>query len=307
MYLLKKPSYKIDDFYDELLINRHNNEKNDFLITKLNTLKQTLINAEEQYFNNGENNKLHEITQESEINLPSRIDQVKNNKVTFKDIEKVYSNYFVEKPGSTKIGRVIYYSILANAEYNLCPYCSHREVNTLDHYLPKSQFITFAITPINLLPCCTDCNKEKLDTFSLKKESMLVHPYFENVDDFNWLHCVVKENVWPITFQYSISNNIQNKELESRIQYQFILLGLGKLYGDNAGREFNRRVKSLVKEYNSKKSEEVSRFLEDNIESYKVAGRNSWQTKMFEALKESKWFITEALSNLESFYLSSRK
>jgi len=49
MYLLKKPSYKIDDFYDELLINRHNNEKNDFLITKLNTLKQTLINAEEQY------------------------------------------------------------------------------------------------------------------------------------------------------------------------------------------------------------------------------------------------------------------
>ncbi|EPF10543.1 hypothetical protein ICA_03054 [Bacillus cereus BAG1O-3] len=304
MYLLKLPEYKIEDFYKEMLNGRHNNVKNKFLNTRLLTIQPLLQEAQDNYKKLGEEQSLHTIQENTTINIPSdvELDQSIPRTVDVKEMEKVYSNFLVDKPDSNKIGRRVYDSILSNTYYNLCPYCSQREVKTVDHYLPKTQFSSFAITPYNLLPCCSDCNKDKLDSYILQEEKMIIHPYFDDISRQSWLRCTVVENTWPITFSFFVSDTVFDATLRSRIKYHFQLFNLSKLYADNATREFNSRVKLLVKEYNSNPEGKALDYINDNLESYKEVKLNSWQTKMFEALKSSNWFIETALPQLQAYY-----
>lgn len=304
MYLLGSPSYKIEDFFDELLNGRHNNLKNSFLKTRLIAIKFPLIEAQNEYQRLGRDKLLHSLSVQETINIPAAIELEEGipRTISVSEMEKVYSNYLVDDPKSEKIGRKVYNSILANTYHNLCPYCSHREVKTVDHYFPKSKFAPYAITPINLLPSCSDCNKDKLDDYNLEEETMYIHPYFDDLRNLDWLECIVVKETWPITFSYSVSSDIEDEVLKSRIRFQFTKLKLSELYSDNATREFNKRVKSLVKEYTSNPSNNAIDFLDSNIDSYRNENKNSWQSKMFEALRNSKWFLQSALPNLERFY-----
>lgn len=303
MHLLGQPVYSIEDFYDEMLIGRHDNEKNSFLRTRLVSIKQELLDKEEIYLTLARKTELHTLSEQYVIDVPpsAGLDDSIPKIIDDKEMEKVYSNFLVEG-NSEKIGRKVYESIKANTYFNLCPYCSHREVKTVDHFLPKSKFMSFAVTPINLVPCCSDCNKDKLDDYNLTEDKMLIHPYFDDISSISWLDCKVNEGIWPITFSFQVENSITDPIIKSRVNYQFNKLNLGKLYADNATREFNKRVKSLVKEYISDPSDRALRFLNDNYESYKFENLNSWQTKMFKALIESKWFLDEALPNLKRYY-----
>ncbi|MDQ0887895.1 hypothetical protein QFZ81_002983 [Paenibacillus sp. V4I9] len=303
MYFLKIPEYAIGSYFEELLEGRHNNEKNEYLITRLLSIKTTLVDAEAVYQSLALEKLLYTITEQETISIPPdvQLSGTVPRIITTEEMEKVYTSFFVDKPGSQKIGRKVYGSILSNTYYNLCPYCSHREVKTVDHYLPKTKFLSYAITPINLLPCCSDCNKDKLDVYILEDDKMLIHPYFDDIGVITWLKCKVVDNLWPITFSYEVSD-ITDPVLKSRIEYQFKLLKLGKLYADNATREFNKRAKSLVRVYNSNPSSKALDFINDNFESYHSENPNSWQTKMFEALKSSTWFIENALPSVQSYY-----
>ncbi|MED3727086.1 hypothetical protein [Priestia filamentosa] len=307
MYFLNPPEYRIDDFYKELLENRHNNEKNGFIRTRLLSIKSVLEQAQDDYEKLGREQALHKIEDKQNIEIPDDVELDENitRKVTIKDMEKAYSTFLVDKPGSLKIGRKVYESIMSNTYYNLCPYCSHRDVKTVDHYLPKVGFALYTIIPLNLLPCCSDCNKSKLDNYVLQKDKMLIHPYFDDISNQEWLECRIVNNTWPITFHYNVGNSISDLTFKSRIEYQFELLDLSKLYADNAAREFNYRVKSLIKEYKSNPSNEALDFINSNIDTYKSENPNSWQTKMFEALKTSEWFLKCALHQLESYYRKS--
>lgn len=304
MYLLKLPRYKIEDFYEEMLEGRHNNTKNQFLRSRLLSVHSFLQDAQSNYETLAKNQQLYTIQENETINIPSNVELEESipRTITIKEMEKVYTNFLVEKPDSIKIGRKVYDSILTNTYYNLCPYCSHRDVKTVDHYLPKTKFASFSITPLNLLPSCSDCNKDKLDNYNLQEDKMLIHPYFEDIRNQTWLYCEVVDYTWPITFSYSVSESISDAILKSRINYQFELLKLGKLYADNATREFNNRVKLLVKEYKSNPSNKALDFINSNLETYKIENPNSWQTKMFEALKTSTWFLETALESLQPYY-----
>lgn len=304
MYFLNLPEAALGDFFEDLLKGRHNNNKNSMLITRLKSVETLLIEAENHYQKLGEDRLLHTVKEVEEIIIPKDIelDGGIPRVISDKEMEKVYTNFLVDKPDSSKVGRIIYDKILSNTYYNLCPYCSQREVKTVDHYLPKSKFITFAIAPINLLPSCSDCNKSKLDNYTLLEDQMIIHPYFEDLSSEEWLGCKVVGNVWPITFSYFILEIEDNPKLTSRLNYQFDLFELAKLYADNASREFNNRLRSLIKEYNSNPENKALDFISDNLESYRSENKNSWQTKMFDALSNSSWFLEKALPQLHSYY-----
>lgn len=308
MYSLEQTSFLIKNFYDEMLEGRHDNSQNNYLKTRLESIKPILIDEEMNYKQYADKGNLHQIPKKESISIPTgtRLHKTIPELVTSKDMKKVYSNYFVGKKDSTNKGREVYDAIMANTYFNLCPYCSHRDVKTVDHYLPKSTYISFSIIPANLLPCCSDCNKDKGDDIQSTKDRMLIHPYFDKVDHLDWLKCKVVEQEWPITFKYRISDDIEDYILKSRMDNQFNLLNLDILYADNATREFNKRVKILVNEYNSNPENKALHLIERNIETYKSENQNSWQTKMYEALKESEWFQNEALPNLEEEYINKR-
>ena len=302
MYLVKAPKHRLDDFYDGLLEGRHNNEKNDYLRSRLIHIKPLLIEAEKKYI--GYRKKLYDLEESHIIDLPVgvQLDNAMKSYVDTNEMDKVYTEFFVGSPEVEKVGRVVYDSIISSADYNICPYCSDRKVMTLDHYLPKSKFALFAVTPLNLLPSCSDCNKVKLNKFDPNQEDMLIHPYFEDLSTENWLKCDVVEKKWPITFKYGVRDDIKNLILKARLEAQFSTLKLNLLYADNATREFMHRITSIIKEYKSNPSKNAFYFFDDNKTSYGDINQNSWQTKMFEALMNSTWFSKEALPCLEDNY-----
>ncbi|MEZ3416206.1 HNH endonuclease [Pantoea dispersa] len=97
---------------------------------------------------------------------------------------KLYSYYMVGKDA----GRYIYDLILTTAK-NVCPYCGGIGfATTLDHYLPKSIFPQFAVSPENLIPACKDCNVEKKDTVVQNYHEQPFHPFYDDeFDVVEWI------------------------------------------------------------------------------------------------------------------------
>ena len=90
--------------------------------------------------------------------------------------------------------RQYYDALRASAPNNICPYCGQRTVSTLDHYLPKTIYPVLAVTPINLVPACGDCNKVKLDFQPPDSEGQILHPYFDDVTSEVWLEARVNDD-----------------------------------------------------------------------------------------------------------------
>lgn len=61
-------------------------------------------------------------------------------------------------------GEIHYYmrdSLMKNV--HRCPYCSINQPETLDHYMPKSDYPALAMFRLNLVPMCPECNQKKKD------------------------------------------------------------------------------------------------------------------------------------------------
>ena len=64
---------------------------------------------------------------------------------------------------------------------SICPACGEPGApNTLDHYLPKTTFPHFCVTPHNLFPMCDACQTKKGDRIgNAQGERFFLHPYFD--------------------------------------------------------------------------------------------------------------------------------
>lgn len=158
---LNEPLKSLNDFYSELIIRKHNNEKNNFLRDRLSAIKGILIHNETNYIDYAKSNRLSTLTEHFLIHIPD------TDKLVFVDeMINLYEEDFRSSPNSGKIGRDIYDYIKSLALDGLGPYCTTSKAGTVDHYLPKTKFPTYSITPANLVPCCGDCNLIKDTHFS---------------------------------------------------------------------------------------------------------------------------------------------
>ena len=62
-------------------------------------------------------------------------------------------------------------------KYNKCPFCGVGRVSTLDHYLPKTKYPTYAVTPVNLVACCAECNKKRKNRRLVKRGKMNLYTH----------------------------------------------------------------------------------------------------------------------------------
>ncbi|MDM0032849.1 hypothetical protein QTI33_12015 [Variovorax sp. J22P271] len=66
-----------------------------------------------------------------------------------------------------------------SSEHLVCPMCGSMHSGTLDHYLPKNGFPTFAIFSKNLVPACK-CNSKRKETLTgASPNERVLHPYFD--------------------------------------------------------------------------------------------------------------------------------
>lgn len=278
--------------------NKHNNEKNNFLRERLQNIESTIIYEESIYIESARNILLYTIKEHDNV-----LEKDGETVITVDEMKALYTQDFVSKPGSGDIGRDMYDFLKSLALEDFCPYCSISRVKTLDHYLPKAKFPTYAVTPANLVPSCRDCNTEKEAATSNTLNEMFIHPYFEDVNNIKWLDAKIEKNIWPISFKYEFDFSDQNHiTIINRISHQLETLDVIKSYNARANRQFRYRVKDIERNYSTGGEKGLRDFLEESENSCRKAELNSWEACMYRAILDSDWFFTDAITDLKTYY-----
>mgnify|MGYP001156153270 CR=1 FL=1 len=110
----------------------------------------------------------------------------------------IHGKIFNKKIGETETTAIRYLREALTLE-SACPYCDIHEMEfdlaSVDHFIPKSQYPLLAIYPKNLVVACSACNDR------IKKDKLylpIMHPYFDNLDDY--FHFTYKNDVIGIEF-----------------------------------------------------------------------------------------------------------
>lgn len=203
-----------------------------------------------------------------------------------KDLESVYTSRMVP---STSPGRVVYDKLLLSAVLGVCPMCGHRDATELDHYLPKTQYPLLSTNPLNLVPCCSDCNGLKDNTYPKSREQEFIHPYYDDIDGVEWLKAkIIKSS--PCSFLFFVDAPSHWPELlKKRLNFHYKELQLGKLYAAQAGKE-KARIRAALDRRLVKGADYVREYLDEEYETSKDHNINSWQTAFYKAALHDDWF-----------------
>lgn len=189
--------------------------------------------------------------------------------------------------------RHIYDEIKAAPRNGICPLCGQRVVTTLDHYLAQSKHPALAVTPVNLVPSCADCNKAKLNMQPTSASEQTLHPYFDNVDDRVWLSASVVEGAPPALLFSANPPPEWDDVKRERILTHFRTFGLGSLYTTHAAEELLNIRYTLALIAGRAGADGLRAHLREQAESRQAVAKNSWQSAMYEALGNSEWFCEE--------------
>ena len=273
MKTVKKPNISARDTFQTCI----SIVKNPDLKARLNACENLITGAETEFDTKIRTKNIHTIKKEDVV----------NGNVTAKELVNVYTQRMAKKDVP---GRIIYDKLISAPKFGICPLCSHRLVETLDHYLPKAEFPRLATTPINLIPSCYTCNKAKLDNSPNNPEEANLHPYYDNIEDDEWLYARVNQTNPPsISYFVNPPANWTNL-LKDRVKYHFKSLSINKLYSTQAAvliRGLSHRLDSI---YVKLGADGVKEYLIEEAKSRYVEDKNSWQTVFYLTVSKNDWF-----------------
>ncbi len=211
------------------------------------------------------------------------------------DMIKLYDRKFVPKGEG---GRKYYDAIRLLSPNDRCPYCAQHEVKTLDHYLPKAKYPTYAITPYNLVPSCRDCNEVKLGGNFSSREEETIHPYYDDFSNEKWIVAEMIEGD-PIAFEFAVKCPLNWDDIKkARAQNHFEKFQLNKLYKPYASEEFRACFNRIKRLYKRGGKELTIEDLMEHIEDKEVIRLNTWQAAMYQAIIDNEWFWNEYLPKI---------
>ena len=247
------------------------------LKARLFDCRNLILDAAAEFDLKASNNTTHQIVAE----------QIVNGNVTAAELSDVYTLRMATK---NTPGRALYDRLKASSPYDICPMCGHRIVTNLDHYLPKARYPRLSVVPVNLVPCCSDCNKTKLHSVASNSDEETLHPYYDNIDNVMWLQSEVLHTT-PPSILYTVNpHHSWNAVLVRRVENHFEAFGIGQLYANQAAVELSTINYRLEKLFAAGGSDMVRAHLEECAESAIYANKNSWQSALYSALHRDDWF-----------------
>lgn len=202
----------------------------------------------------------------------------------------IYKRHFV-RAGSPS--RPLYEQIRMAPKHGICPLCGQRIVASVDHYLPKSHYPQLALTPANLVPACSDCNKNKLARVPEHAEEQTLHPYFDDLGHERWLVANVHPSA-PPTIVFDVNPPASwSAVLVARVTHHFRMMGLADLYAAQAASELADISYLLIDVGDAAGADGVHNHLVRELRSRSAHDANSWKTAFYEALANSDWFCSE--------------
>lgn len=257
------------------------------LRNRLKNIAAEMVIAGSDYMDKADRSVLNEIAIFEGIDT-----DVVLKRVTKKELKNLYTNHMVP---SGKPARSFYDRIKLSAELGICPFCGFGHVNTLDHFLPKSKFPLISILPINLVPCCADCNKGKTSRVALRAEQLSLHPYFNDLQCITeqWIFANV-EHSYPAVIKYYVEPPAHwDRVLAERVKNHFNDYHLKSRFAVQAGNELASLIHELKIDYDISGAEGVKNSLVKKALASSMQEKNSWKTAMYLALSKDEWFFTE--------------
>lgn len=212
------------------------------------------------------------------------------------DMSKLYSQGLLRKNSDA---RTYYEQLRLSSPFRVCPFCLHRPVRTLDHYLPKAEFGAYAVLPANLIPCCRDCNSDK-DVFAPEdRASTLIHPYFDRIDQNSWLGCDIDKHQDFCTASFYIRSADVSEELRPRLIAHMDALQLYELYEIEAARELNEMAAAIKSTFASSGQEGVRALCEEMGTSRSVLAENYWKAVLWRSAAQDEEFCNLGWQTVE--------
>lgn len=273
MWKVDRPSLSADETFKACI----SRIRRSGLRRRLESVEPTVVAAEKDYEQKASARALNLVTPSASV----------GGIVTKDEMVKVYDQRMAAKRGP---GRAIYDQIKLLPLGDRCPFCGQRNVSTLDHILPKAHYPVLAVTPLNLVAACAECNKAKLSRIPKTAVEVMIHPYFDDITNEQWLVARLIRTS-PCAFVFDISPPTAWDTLtESRVRQQFSLLGLSDLYASEAAQELANIRHNLQMHLQAGGSTAVGNELRRQWHSRRAYRINSWQTAMYQAAASDSWF-----------------
>jgi 5-methylcytosine-specific restriction endonuclease McrA len=261
------------------------------LQVRLQSITNSITSAAGDYLARGRNKQLYTIPENNYRN-----DEIVVGQVTKQELRDLYDIQMVSKAIPR---RTIYDKLRSIAPLGKCPYCGFGHVSTLDHYLPKSKYPQLSVTPLNLIPACTDCNKGKNAGAATNAEEQSLHPYFDHEHFVNeqWLFAELIQSS-PVAARFYVSSPDHWDAIsKNRVYAHFRDFKLGYRYAVESGTEIANKKDYLSHNWQKMGAQGVKEYLLDIAESYHRLHRNSWQTAFFQTLAGSDWYCSGGFLN----------
>lgn len=260
------------------------NTRDDALRKKLESCAPEIAAAAIDYDSKKSNDEVHLIPSTDNV----------GGIITAEEMKKLYNNKLVNKKGQ---GRKYYDRIMVSPKNGICPICGHREVSTLDHYLSKMKYPAFAVTLINLIPSCKDCNFIKGESELSNETCATIHPYYDDVENHIWLSSQLNKND-DIVFSYEV---IKPEEWDNlifeRVKNHFEVFKLNRLYSVQAAVQFEEIKRIILNMYKKNGEEFLKNYFQECIDSFECVSLNSWKSAMYRELYNNEWFYNDWLKN----------
>jgi hypothetical protein len=206
--------------------------------------------------------------------------------VTEDRLKSLYKNKLVNGNG-----RALYDKILIEAKRDTCCFCSYYEPDEIDHFLPKSKYAHYAITPVNLVPICHRCNKKKGEFSPDSRTKNMIHPYFENFDDKVWLEAQIYFNGNSPVAKFNISDKELSKEEFERLNNHLDTIDLFARYSYQSAREFSGIARKYRRLFDKAGKQAVIVDVLETAHSYAKYHENSWQSVLYRAMYKNDRFV----------------
>lgn len=172
-----------------------------------------------------------------------------------------------------------------------CPNCDKDSVVSFDHLLPKTKFPEFSDHPLNLMPCCSDCNGRKSANWIENGRRKYLNLYIDELPEVQYLFCDVRVSGDAIECDFSLSNpNGIDADLFRKITNHFETLDLCRRYKNRSNQVVSSYVRSMIRVcrrllgINGDDKECVRHSIQSEISMIKrKKGCNHWETLIIEA------------------------
>lgn len=269
MNRLDKPNISVKNVFKDCI----SNFRDDEFRNRLENCVEDIVRFTQEYEEKMNDGQVHTIPIHKMI-----------NNITKDEMVKVYEQKMAKKG---QPGRKYYDQIMSIPKHGICPYCGEGVVSTLDHYLPKSKYVSLIVTPSNLIPSCFDCNKTKTDDDFEKFTDVTINPYFDNIGDEIWLKANISFQDDDFIIKYEVNKpDTWRDDLFTRVKTHFRIYKLNKLYSSKAAQKMVGIKRKMIKQYDKCGIDGVMEYFKDGLDEYSY-NLNSWQSALYRGLIEN--------------------